>query len=67
VCVGCQATGLAVELLSSTDISGGGDDSETRERKGSIRMDRKAGNGCAIQSSVLAIAATHTHSTSGCH
>ena len=28
-------------------------------------MDRKAGNGCAIQSNVLATAVTHAHSTSG--
>jgi hypothetical protein len=57
-----EAAGLAVELPSSADISGRGDDSE---RKGSIRMDRKAGNGCAIQSNVLATAVTHAHSTSG--
>jgi hypothetical protein len=38
-----ETAGLALELPSSADILGRGDDSE---RKGSIQMDKKAGNGC---------------------
>ena len=57
-------TAGTVELPSSVDISGRGDESE-RKGGGSIRMDRKAGNGCAIQGNVLATAVTHAHSTSG--
>ena len=56
-------TAGTVELPSSVDISGRGDESE--RKGGSIRMDRKAGNGCAIQGNVLATAVTHAHSTSG--
>ena len=54
----------AMLLPSSVDISGRGDESE-RKGGGSIRMDRKAGNGCAIRGNVLATAVTHAHSTSG--